>query len=76
MSEDSLTSFLYNKTYVILIFSESMSHVRFTAILKYLSFLDQEQTDSQQFAVPDEAFRALRHNFSRAPIFSTKTNVA
>jgi len=26
-----------------------MSHARLTAILKYLSFLGQEQTDSQQY---------------------------
>jgi len=37
--------FLYNKTYGILILSENMPHVRFTAILNYLSF--QEQADSQ-----------------------------
>jgi len=43
-----LFHFLYNKTYSILIFSENISHVRFTVILKYFSFLGQEQTDSQQ----------------------------
>jgi len=34
-------------TYGILIFLENMSQVGFTALLKYLSFVGQEQTDSQ-----------------------------
>jgi len=38
--KNHLLYFLYNKAYGIPIFSEYMSHVRFTAILKYLSFDD------------------------------------
>jgi len=43
--------FFTRKLTDILIFSENMSHVRSTAILKYLSFLGKKQTDSQQYGL-------------------------
>jgi len=36
-----------------------MSHVRFTAILKYLSFLGQGQTDSHRFTEIRVVFQTL-----------------
>jgi len=39
--KNNLLHFLYSETYGIPIFSENMSHDRFTAILKYLSFDDK-----------------------------------